>query len=101
MSEIKIFKLNDCDWWAGEDLDSVKSAYLREMDITDLQGIESAFDDPRELFDEEMDRLKFVDGDDPINADGTPGGTLTFRAALSRCIERGDTFPQLFASTEF
>jgi hypothetical protein len=63
MGEIKIFKLNDCDWWAGEDLDSVKSAYLSEMDITDPQGIESAFDDPRELFDEEMDQLKF-DGDD-------------------------------------
>jgi hypothetical protein len=45
--------------------------------------------------------LNFVDGDDPINTDGTVGGILTFRQALARCAARGDSFPQFFASTEY
>jgi hypothetical protein len=107
MSQVKIFQLNDWDWWAGYDLESVKAAYLKELGFTDPWDIENAFDDPHELSDEELDRLKFVDGDDPINEDGTPGGTRTFREQLNRIIAERDAsldaayFPCFFASTEY
>lgn len=63
--------------------DAMREYQLPRADVVDP--------DAHELSDEELDRLKFVDGDDPINADGTPGGTLTFREALARCVARGDS----------
>jgi len=103
MSEIKVYQLNDCDWWAGHDLDSVKLAYARDVGFETVAEAEAAnvFYCMHELTAEEMAAQKFVDGDDPINADGTPGGELPFREALQRMIDRGDTFPCFFASTEY
>jgi hypothetical protein len=98
MAEIKIFKLDDCTWWAGADLESCIADAMREHD---LPRDEVADPDARELSNEELDRLKFVDGHDPINADGTPGATLSFRDALARHVTRGDAFPRFFASTEY
>lgn len=92
---IKVFKLNDCDWWAGSDLDSVVAAYKEQT------GEDAELDNPHELNDAAMHKLKFVDGDDPINADGTPGGEITFRDELDIMIRRGDSFPCFFASTEW
>jgi hypothetical protein len=97
---IKVFRMNDWDWWAGETESVTIAAYLEERDFFEGELPTDAVKDPRELSDEEMETLKFVDGDDPINADGTPGGTLTFRAALDQMISRGDKFPCYFASTE-
>lgn len=98
MPEIKIFKLDDCTWWAGADLESCIVDAMREYG---LPRDEVADPDAHELSGEELDRLKFVDGDDPINADGTPGGTRSFRDELARQVARGDAFPQFFASTEY
>ena len=105
MSEPKptVFQLNEFDWWAGNDLESVKAAYLKEMGYEDsrLMDVRDAFDEPHEVSDLDMERLKFVDGDDPINADGAPGGTRTFREQLNLMIDRGEAFPCFFASTEY
>jgi len=105
MSEQKprVFQLNEFDWWAGFDLESVKAAYLKEMGYEDsrLMDVRDAFDDPHEVADLDMERLKFVDGDDPINADGTPGGTRSFREQLDLMIAKGEQFPCFFASTEY
>ena len=95
---IKVFRLDDCTWWAGNDLESCIADAMREYQ---LPRNEVADADAHELSDQELDRLQFVDGDDPINTDGTPGGTLSFREALARCVARGDSFPQFFASTEY
>lgn len=99
MSEhsVKIFQLNPCDWWAGYDLESVIEEYKLQMDVDD-----SELKNPHEITDLDMQRLKFVDGDDPINADGTPGGTLSFRDALDQMIALDpNQFPCFFASTEY
>jgi hypothetical protein len=104
MKEAKIFQLNYCDWWAGYDLESVMAAYRKEMTeghFAPCDPNDDIFDEPHELSDADMERLKFVDGDDPINADGTPGGTRSFREELRRQVERGDEFPCFFASTEY
>jgi hypothetical protein len=95
---IKVFRLDDCTWWAGADLESCIADAMREYQLP-RQDVANA--DAHELSDEELDRLNFVDGDDPINTDGTTGVTLTFRQALARCVARGDSFPQFFASTEY
>lgn len=92
---MKVFQLNQSDWWAGSDLDSVIAAFRAEL------GADATIDNPHELSDEELDRLKFVDGDDPINSDGTPGGWRTFREELARSVAVGQTFPCFFASTEW
>ena len=88
--QIKVFQLNDCDWWAGYDLESVKKAYVKETGMS----LEEAFDDPRELTDEEMDTLKHW-GDEGDNKE-----PITFRQELDRMIESGFEFPWFFASTE-
>lgn len=94
---VKIFQLNPSDWWAGYDLESVIAAFKLEMDLDD-----SEIKDPHEITDLDMQRLKFADGDDPINADGTLGGTLSFRDALNHMIALDpNQFPCFFASTEY
>lgn len=99
-SEIKVFQLNEFDWWAGENLESVKADYVSENGLGDDES-DRPFVDPHELSDADMDRLHFVDGDEPINEDGTRGGKKTFREELALMVMRGDSFPCFFASTEY
>lgn len=92
MSEkIKIFKLNDCDWWAGSDLESVKADYLKTTGETEL---DDTFDEPYELSDALMERLKFRRDDDNHTE-------VTFKEELARQIAEGQEFPCFFASTEY
>lgn len=95
-SLVKVYQVNSCDWWAGYDLESVIAAFKESMGFDDDE-----VENPHELCAGCMERLKFVDGDDPINADGTPGGKLTFREALQRMVDRGDALPCFFANTEY
>ena len=89
-----IYAMNDCDWMAGESLESVKTLYLAE----NAGGLpeDEALDEPHELNDHEMDRLRFHD-DDAEN----PDDYRTFRQELNRRIANGDKFPCFFASTEY
>ncbi len=87
----KVFQINDCDWWAGYDLESTKVAYVKETGVPP----EDAFYNPRELTDEEMDTL-LHHGDD-----GEHKEPITFRQELERMIESGFEFPWFFASTEY
>jgi hypothetical protein len=93
MSNIKVFKLNECDWWAGEDLISVTSAYMKETDgeVDDFEL--------KELTEEDMNKFKLVDDDGETVGSGTVLGT--FREVLDRMIASGQTFPCFFASTEY
>lgn len=90
---VKIFALNDCEWWAGYDIESVKAAFLSQG-----YGDEGSFDDPRELTDLDMNQLTWVtdlasfpEGDVPI----------TFRERLAQMVADGEAFPCFFASTEY
>ena len=86
---MKIFAMNDCDWMAGEDIESVTAAY------TSAFG-EDSDDPPVELTDAEMDKYRFADED----AEG-PEKWPTFRQELQRRVDAGQEFPQFFATTEY
>ncbi len=86
---VKVFAMNDCDWWAAETLDEAKTAYLDQTGMTEADG---PFDDPYELDAKAMDRLRFSDND---------GAVRTFREQLERMLASGQKFPAFFASTEY
>jgi len=89
---VKIFKLNSYDWYAAEDMESAIKQITNDTGNTSEDCVESS---AHELTDDEMDSLKFVDYTD------SPTMTRTFREQLALMIERGDSFPCLFATTEF
>ena len=84
-SVIKVFSLDDMEWWAGESLESCLAA-ARAIAGADC------YDDPsyhRALDDADMARLTFVEHD---------GTRRTFAAELARRVaEPGEVFPQAFA----
>jgi hypothetical protein len=100
---MKIFAMNDCDWYAAETLEDALKAMAKNLacEATD-EGIAEMrndfdVDEPVELTDEDMDRLKFREEEE----DGTLGvAMLTFREKLDEMIADGDEFPCFFASTE-
>lgn len=92
--KIKVFKMNDCDWWAGETweecLEHMRefSGYSKEeMEMMQTEGY------PCELSPEDMDRYTFFDDD--------TNETRTFMEELYRLENSGAEFPSFFASTEF
>jgi hypothetical protein len=84
---MKVYRLNDCDWWAGESLQACADAYCAGVDLSP----DEALDDPSELSDEEMQQSFF---------DEEAGETRTFSEQLGRMIDSGVKFPAFFASTE-
>lgn len=90
---MKVFQMNDCDWWLAPSLDEAKADYIREMGASP-EELEDAF----ELDDTALDRLNFTDDR------ALPDGELVkrpFREELERRIAAGDTGPGFFASTEW
>ncbi len=85
---LQVFQLNDCDWWVGRDEAEVKADYL---EITGLTA-EEAFDDFHAISRADMERLVVVE---------ESGKTMTFLAKLQEMIAAGESFPCLFASTEY
>lgn len=85
----RVYKLNDCDWWVARTLEEAKASFQATCGPMDD---EEAFDEPYELTDADMDRLKIVDHDDPK----TPA--MTFRQYLDAMAP---TKPDMFASTEY
>jgi hypothetical protein len=83
---MKVFKLNDYEWWMGPDWDAVRDHYKQLTGLDD----EEAFDDPRELTDREMLLTHFRDDD---------GTVYTFAEWRDRLIERGEGIG-LFAGVE-
>lgn len=87
---IKIFKLNDCDWWADTSLEEAIKNYLNETGMSHEDGIE----DPYELSDDEMKNI-IHSGEDGA------GPRMAFIDRLLMDIAEGMKFPCLFASTEY
>ncbi len=89
---IKIYQMNDCDWVAAENLQDAKKA-LSECIGDDADEL---VEDPFELSDEQMNKLKFVDDlYDRENSD-----ERTFKEQLEIMITNGEKFPCMFASSE-
>jgi hypothetical protein len=92
--------MNDCDWFAGTDLESCIVCYLTEYvsNVDTPENRTEYLDDPYELSDATIDRLKFTDVEGEW---GDRNKEYTFREALENMIKAGVRFPAFFASTEF
>lgn len=86
---MKVFAMNDCEWWAAESLEEAKADYIKETGVPEEDG---PFDDPHELGAEAMNRLRFSDDD---------GSVRSFEAQLKKMVAEGSKFPCLFATTEY
>ena len=82
---MKVFKMNEYDWWMDNNLESAKENYTDFCDCY-TEDVEDA----RELTDEELDRLRFVKDED-----GNP--ECSFREHMNEL----DQIPHFFASTEY
>lgn len=85
---IRIFRLDDYDWWAGESLQACIDEARRQCGAGSYCDAE---EEGREVTDEDMQRLQFTDDD---------GQARSFAEQLEREIADGTHFPTLFASTE-
>jgi hypothetical protein len=102
--KIKIYRMNDCDHYAGFSLEDCCKAYAENMGEkyeTDEQkkSFKELFvDDGSEVSEDLLDIKKVVvDVEIPRNQ----WKTMTFRDALNEMIEKNPRqFPSLFCSTE-
>lgn len=97
---VKIFAMNDCDWYVGKDADDALKGMAENLGCKDVEECRSEYciDGPIvELGEDELDARVFVDED----LDGENQVKRTFREQLSLMVAEGDTFPCMFASTEF
>lgn len=86
---IRVYRMNDYDWVAARSLEEAKAEYLGTVTV-DGPG---AFDNPKQLTDEEMLTTMFTDDDG--------FGMLTFAERLSILVSSNTKFPCMFASTEW
>ena len=92
MKNIKVFKLNDCDWYAGETIDHAKEALIDDLSEHDNPDKEQFFFEPKELTQKQMETLIVRDDGDEIE--------YTFAEHLRARLEGGSIPPFAFASTE-
>lgn len=102
MATIKVFEINDCEWMAGEDMESVIQDYFKNyIGCEDTpENREEYCPEPAELSDETMDRLKYHDLEGDLAGDREPR-VYTFRQALELMLANGAKAPFYFASTEY
>jgi hypothetical protein len=82
---VKVFRLNLSDWWAGYDLASVKSAYLVETGVSKKE----AFDE-EELPQNAMNTVR-------IYPNPHAKESSTFQEELARLVAENHVFPCSFA----
>lgn len=85
---IKVFRLNDYEWWAGPNLAACIADWKKWTGLD-----EEELDDPRELTADEMARIQYVDPDDDTKH--------SFAQELSERLSGKEEFPQPFAFTDF
>lgn len=86
-TDVKVWKINDYEWAMAPTLDEAIQA------VCDMTGVDrdDVADEPHELTDEELLRLKFVDEDE---------SKRSFAEELNRRVAQGIRV-QYFASTEY
>jgi len=95
-NKLKVFALNDYEWWVGYDLESVKKAYLKETQISE----DEAFENPRELTKKEM-TSKFIRIVEEEELNYAKAGKYTFAEFLELMSKNENKFPCMFACTEY
>ena len=96
---MKVFQMNDCDWWAGENLDDCLKGMAEEMG-TEVEKLsdDGYIDEPFELSEKTLNESTFVDN---LEAPIEKQIRRTFKEELNRLVATGAKFPCLFATTEF
>jgi NAD(P)H-hydrate repair Nnr-like enzyme with NAD(P)H-hydrate dehydratase domain len=93
---IKIYKMNDCDYVAAENIDDAKKA------LEETLGYEQDPEDmPFVLTEKEMEKLKFLDCEPGSEESKDPKNKRSFKAQLEKMVVEGEKFPCFFASSEF
>ena len=87
MKQLKIYKMNEFDWWADYSEEEAIKNYLSEMLLD-----EDEIDEVEEVTGGDLDKLLF--------AKDVEGENITFRERLEFLNEDRNE-PQLFASTEY
>ena len=85
---VKIFRLNLFEWWAGYDLTSVKSAYLVETGMAKEKTFEE--EEEEEVPQEAMKTLR-------IYPNPYAKESRTFQEELARMVAEDQEFPCFFA----
>lgn len=89
-SSIKVFRLNDWEWWAADTLEAAIAHWKQRSGLTDEE-----LEEPRELTADEMAKLEYVEHEDD------PPTRRSFAAELAQRVAAGLEFPQPFATTEY
>jgi len=91
---IKIFRVNECDWYAAETGEQAMQA-VRESEMYSEDELEEFARDgyPEEIPDADLDTLKLREEDGEEK--------YTWRQALANMIANGDYIPGMFCSTEY
>ncbi len=98
MAELKVFKMNDCDWYAAENVEDAKRAMAEWNGYAPTpEGIAKMCEEfivkPVELSAQEMEAERYwLD-------EAADSPTISFRERLAEMIADGDEFPSFFAST--
>lgn len=87
--DLKVFCLNDYEWWIGESLEAVKAHYA---DNVTHEPQESAY----EVSDEQLDSTRYYTGEDYSEA----GPSISFREALAIEAAKDDRSPRFFAALD-
>lgn len=96
MSNMRLYKVDDYEWWAGPNLGAVLAQKQSEQGLLDDELIDGMYL-PRRVEREEMEKLTFHRD----SLDG--GGTCSFAEEWDRRMQETDfaNRPSFFASTEF
>jgi hypothetical protein len=93
--ELKIYCMNDCDYWLDYSLDEAKKNYCELCGEID-DNVDEAF----ELSDDQLDTLCYT-----VPQDEKPSyceaGRYSFREMLILFLDNEENKPGLFASTEY
>ena len=92
---MKVFRMNDCDWWMAETLEQAVNDYLKMTGSQSDLDRGEMLDDPAELTPHEMASHEFYPDETQ-----DPDKVISFSTELKYRIARGAT-SELFASTEY
>lgn len=91
--QMKVFQIDDMEWWIGQDAETVRAAVQVEQGRT-----EEDLEDFAEVSDEALDVLMFQDTDEDERPTSAP---RTFREQLAIEVAAGGQFPRMFAAENY
>lgn len=94
---IKVFQINDCDWYAGDcTKEEILAVYMEDTgcSLDEATGMDDDY--PIELTPEQMENIKF----NLVCEDGTEQ-VISFQDQLDNLLLASAEFPCFFASTVY